>query len=226
MRILLVEDERHIAEALMSILEKNKYTVDHVSNGEAGLNDALSGVYDLIILDIMLPKRSGLEILKEFRKENKVTPVIMLTALSEISDKIAGLDYGADDYIAKPYNTEELLARVRAALRRKSEIVSENHTLSFGDITLRTKDLKLFAKTEDVTVTLKECQLLEYLIMNKGIVVSKEQIIEKVWSYDSEAVDNHVMVYISFLRKKLLYVKSEVSIVTLKGVGYKLCFKD
>ena len=146
MRILLVEDERHIAEALMSILKKNKYTIDHVSNGEDGLNDALSGVYDLVILDIMLPKLSGLEILKKFRKENKVTPVIMLTALSEISDKIAGLDYGADDYIAKPFNTDELLARIRAALRRKSETISENYMLSFGDITLRTKELKYFQK--------------------------------------------------------------------------------
>jgi DNA-binding response OmpR family regulator len=226
MRILLVEDERHLAEALVQILKKNKYTVDNVYNGEDGLDYALSNIYDIILLDIMLPKMNGLEILKRFRQENKATPVIMLTARGEIADKITGLDFGADDYLPKPFNTDELLARIRAVGRRKSEIVSQNSTLTYGDITLSTALLRLSSKTVDVTLTLKESELLEYLMHNRQIILSKEKIIEKLWGYDSEAEDNHVEVYISFLRKKLLYIKSDVSIVTIRGVGYKLCSKD
>lgn len=226
MRILLVEDERHLAEALVQILKRNKYTVDNVYDGEAGLDYALSDIYDVILLDIMLPKMNGLEILKLFRKENKSTPVIMLTARGEVADKITGLDYGADDYLPKPFNTEELLARIRAVCRRKSEIVSENSVLTFGDITLSTSLLRLSSKTADVTLTLKESELLEYLIHNRQIILSKEKIIEKLWGYDSEAEDNHVEVYISFLRKKLIHIKSETSILTIRGVGYKLCSKD
>lgn len=226
MRILLVEDERHLAEALVAILKKNKYQVDNVYDGEDGLDYALSNSYDVILLDIMLPKMNGLEILKEFRKENKVTPVIMLTARGEIADKITGLDFGADDYLPKPFNTDELLARIRAVGRRKSEIVSQNSVLSYGDITLSTALLRLSSKTADVMLTLKESELLEYLLHNNTMVLSKEKIIEKVWGYDSEAEDNHVEVYISFLRKKLLYIKSNVSILTIRGVGYKLCSND
>jgi DNA-binding response OmpR family regulator len=226
MRILLVEDEKHLAEALVQILKRNKYTVDNVYDGEAGLDYALSDIYDIILLDIMLPKMNGLEVLKRFRKENKSTPVIMLTARGEVSDKITGLDYGADDYLPKPFNSEELLARIRAVCRRKSEIVSENSVLTYGDITLSTSLLRLSSKTVDVTLTLKESELLEYLIHNRQIILSKEKIIEKLWGYDSEAEDNHVEVYISFLRKKLLYIKAEASIVTIRGVGYKLCLKD
>lgn len=226
MRILLVEDERHLAEALVQILKKNKYTVDNVYDGEDGLDYALSNIYDVILLDIMLPKMNGLEILKRFRQENKTTPVIMLTARGEVSDKITGLDYGADDYLPKPFNTDELLARIRAVGRRKSEIVSQNSTLTYGDITLSTALLRLSSKTVDVTLTLKESELLEYLMHNRQMILSKEKIIEKLWGYDSEAEDNHVEVYISFLRKKLLYIKSDVSIMTIRGVGYKLCSKD
>ncbi len=226
MKILLVEDEKFLADPLTAILKKNKYSVDNVYNGEDGLDYALSNIYDVILLDIMLPKLSGIEILKEFRKTNKTTPVIMLTARGEIPDKIAGLDYGADDYIPKPFNTDELLARIRAVARRKGEIVSESGDLTFGDITLSPSLLRLSSKTADVTLTLRESELMEYLIKNASIILSKEHIIEKLWGFDSNAEYNHVEVYISFLRKKLLHINSEVSIMTIRGVGYKLCSKD
>ncbi len=226
MRILLVEDEVRLAEALVQILKKNHYVVDHVNNGEDGLDYALSDIYDVILLDIMLPKMNGLAVLKEFRRENKLTPVIMLTARGEISDKITGLDYGADDYLPKPFHTDELLARIRAVGRRKGEIVSENSTLAYGDITLSTALLALATTHHSVSLTLKECELLEYLILNKSLVLSKEKIIEKLWGYDSEADDNHVEVYISFLRKKISHVHSDVKIQTIRGVGYTLCFEN
>lgn len=226
MRILLIEDEKFLAEALVQILIKNHYSVDNVYNGEDGLDYALSGVYDVILLDIMLPKMDGLTVLKNLRKEDLITPVIMLTARSEIADKVAGLDSGADDYLPKPFDTEELLARIRALVRRKGEITSTNNTISFGDITLFPDLLKISTKTEEIKISAKEYNLLEYLIKNSQIVLSKEQIIEKVWGYDSDAADNHVEVYMSFLRKKLAHINSEVNILTIRGAGYKLCLKD
>jgi DNA-binding response OmpR family regulator len=226
MRVLLVEDERRLADALAAVLKKNNITADHVVNGDDGLDYALSGIYDVIILDIMLPKMDGLEILKNLRKEDKTTPVIMLTARGEVPDKITGLDFGADDYIPKPFSTDELLARIRAVSRRKTEIVSENSTLQYGDITLSMQLLRLSAPGGDVTLTLKECELLEYLILNAEIIVSKERIIEKIWGYDSDADVNHVEVYISFIRKKMAHVKAEAAISTVRGVGYRLCLKS
>lgn len=226
MRILLVEDEKLLADPLAAILKKSKYIVDNVYNGEDGLNYALSNIYDIILLDIMLPKISGLEILGEFRKVNKTTPVIILTARDEIPDKIMGLDCGADDYMLKPFNTDELLARIRAVTRRKGEIISENSQLNYGDIILSTALLRLSSPAADVTLTHKECELMEYLMRNSSMILSKERILEKLWGFDSEAKDNHVEVYISFLRKKISYIKSGVSIVTIKGVGYRLCSGD
>ena len=226
MRILLVEDEKLLAEPLGAILRKNNYTVDIVYDGEDGLDYALSDIYDVILLDIMLPKKNGLEVIKAFRKENKTTPVIMLTARGEISDKITGLDYGADDYMPKPFNIDELLARIRAVGRRKGDIISENSQLSFGDITLSTALMRLSSGTADVTLTLKECELMEYFIHNASLILPKDRIIEKLWGYDSEAQDNHAEVYVSFLRKKLSHIHSSVSIVTIRGVGYKLCSND
>ena len=204
MRILVVEDELHLSEALSHILKKNNYTVDVANDGETGLDNALSGIYDVIVLDIMLPKMDGITVLKTLRSEGFDTPVILLTAKNEISDKVLGLDSGADDYLAKPFNTEELLARIRALGRRRGEIVSNTNTISYGDITL------------------KESELLEHLMLHKEMVCSKEQIIEKLWGFDSEAESNHVEVYISFLRKKLAFVHSKVSINTVRGVGYTL----
>ncbi|HYE10345.1 MAG TPA: response regulator transcription factor [Patescibacteria group bacterium] len=225
MRILLVEDELHLAEALTQILRKNNFTVDSVYDGESGLDNALSNIYDLIILDIMLPKMDGISILRNVRKEGIATPVILLTARGEVSDKVIGLDSGADDYLAKPFATEELLARIRALSRRKGEVLPDN-TLKFGDIELNPAILKLSKGTRDVKLILKESELLELLILRKNAVASKELIIEKLWGFDAEVEHNHVEVYISFLRKKLAFLESEVIINTIRGIGYVLEVKS
>jgi len=225
MRILIVEDEVHLAEALVQILKKNNYTADAVYDGEEGLDNALSGIYDLVILDIMLPKMDGISILKKMRKERISTPVILLTAKGDVSDKVIGLDSGADDYLAKPFATEELLARIRALSRRKGEVINEN-ILEFGGIELNTSSLKLTNSIKDVKLTLKEYELLELLIMRKNVVTPKELIIEKLWGFDSQAEYNNVEVYVSFLRKKLQYLESKVYISTIRGVGYMLEVKD
>lgn len=226
MRILVVEDEIHLAEALSHILRKNNYTVDVANDGEDGLDNALSGIYDVIVLDIMLPKMDGITVLKAIRSEGIETPVILLTAKSDISDKVMGLDSGADDYLAKPFNTDELLARIRALGRRRGEIVTNTNTISYGDITLDTSSLKLANGANEINLTLKESELLEYLMLHKQLVCSKEQIIEKLWGFESEAEANHVEVYVSFLRKKLAFVHSSVSINTVRGIGYTLCLKN
>lgn len=221
MRILIVEDELPLAEALTQILKKNNYTVDTVNDGEAGLDNALSDIYDLILLDIMLPKIDGISILKNIREEGITTPVILLTAKGEISDKVAGLDSGADDYLPKPFATEELLARIRSVSRRKGEILKDN-TLKLGDIELNPLTLKLSKGSKDIKLILKESELLELLISRKNATSSKELIIEKLWGFDSEVDNNHVEVYVSFLRKKLFFLDSEVVITTVRGVGYIL----
>lgn len=221
MRILLVEDEIHLAEAISQILKKNNYAVDMVHDGEDGLNYGLSDIYDLILLDIMLPKRNGLEILKSLRKEGILTPILMLTAKSEVGDKVIGLDAGADDYLAKPFATEELLARVRALSRRKGEIVVSGD-LQFGDMQLNVTGLLMNKDSKEIKLTLRECELMEFLILRKGLLTSKELIIEKLWGFDSEAEHNHVEVYVSFLRKKLSFLNSHVKISTTRGVGYAL----
>ncbi|AOY76502.1 response regulator transcription factor [Clostridium formicaceticum] len=225
MRILIIEDEIHLAEALAQILKKNNYTVDIFHDGESGLDYALSNIYDVILLDIMLPKMDGISILKSIRQEGITTPVILLTAKGEVSDKVAGLDSGADDYVAKPFATDELLARIRAISRRKGEILPDN-TLKYGDIELNTATLKLSSGNKEVKLTLKESDLLAFLILRKNLASSKELIIEKLWGFDSEVEHNHVEVYISFLRKKLLFLHSEVAINTLRGVGYILEVKS
>lgn len=225
MRILIVEDEVPLAEALVQILRKNNYTADAVYDGETGLDNALSGIYDLVILDIMLPKMDGISILKKMREERISTPVIILTAKGDVSDKVMGLDSGADDYLAKPFATEELLARIRAISRRKGEFIHDN-ILEFGDIELNTSSLMLSKSLRNVKLTLKESELMELLIMRKNSVTPKELIIEKLWGFDSDVEYNHVEVYISFLRKKLQYLDSKVCINTIRGVGYALEVKD
>lgn len=221
MRILIAEDEVHLAEAVSQILKKHNYSVDIVHDGRSGLDNALSGIYDLLLLDIMMPEMDGITVLKKLRAEGNHTPVILLTAKGEISDKVAGLDYGADDYIAKPFATEELLARIRAALRRKGEVVPED-ALKFGDIELNTAQLKLKVQGKEIKLNLKENELLELLITRKQAITSKEQIIEKLWGFDSDVEYNNVEVYISFLRKKLTFLHSGVRINTIRGVGYVL----
>lgn len=221
MRILLVEDEEYMAQAVTQVLEKNNYTVDLAHDGEYGLDCALSGIYDIIILDIMLPGRSGLEILKTLRQEKIAVPVLLLTAKSETEDKVTGLDLGADDYLTKPFEMQELLARLRVLARRKQEITVQSG-YEFGDVLLNPYTLSLFCGSQSFKLTLKESQLLEMLMDARGGVISKDRIIEKVWGFDSEAEDRHVEVYISFLRKKLKALGANTSIETVRGIGYAL----
>ncbi|WP_172196014.1 response regulator transcription factor [Saccharibacillus qingshengii] len=221
MRILIVEDERHLAEALSQILKKNNYSVDVVHDGEDGLDYALSDIYDLLLLDIMLPGMDGISILKAVRSKGMAVPVILLTAKGEIPDKIAGLDHGADDYVAKPFSSDELLARIRAAVRRKGEVMPED-ALKYGDLELNATNPKLTVRGKEIKLNPKESELLELLILRKQAVTSKEQIIEKLWGFDSEAEHNNVEVYISFLRKKLNFLGSDTRISTIRSVGYVL----
>lgn len=221
MRILLVEDEKPLAEAISQILKRNNYTVDMVHDGEEGLDYGLSDIYDLILLDIMLPKMNGINVLKQLRKSGIKTTVLMLTAKGQIEDKVLGLDSGADDYLAKPFATEELLARIRALSRRKSDILAED-VLSYGDVQLNTTTLTLSKDSKEIKLTLRESELMEFLILRKNTLSSKELIIDKLWGFDSNAEHNHVEVYVSFLRKKLQYLDSSVKIATTRGVGYGL----
>lgn len=222
MRILVVEDEKYLAEALLQILSQHNYTVDVSLDGESGLDNALSGIYDAVVLDVMLPKMNGFEIVRSMREEKISTPVILLTAKSDVEDRIYGLDCGADDYLSKPFDTGELLARIRALTRRGSEVILNNNELSAGDVRIDRNSLKLRGNEKETTLTKREFELLEYLIINKKITVSKEQIIEKLWGFDSEAEANHVEVYISFLRKKLAFVSNSVTINTVRGMGYQI----
>lgn len=221
MRVLMVEDEKYMAKAVAEVLKKNHYTVDLANDGAYGLDCAVSGIYDFIILDIMLPKMNGLSVLREIRENGIEAPVILLTARGEIEDKVQGLDLGADDYLAKPFHTDELLARLRALGRRKAEFVG-NGILSFGDIGLSPHTLMLCKGGHEIKLTLKEAQLLELLIKNKNRIVSKENIIEKIWGYEADADDNHVEAHISLLRKKLSKIKAASTIRTIRGAGYTL----
>jgi len=221
MKILMVEDEKYIAEAVEQVLKKNHYFVDLAFDGEYGLYCGLSDIYDIIILDIMLPKMNGIDVLKQLREENIETPVLLLTAKGQTADKIKGLDSGADDYLAKPFDTDELLARLRALGRRKSELSIEG-ILKLDDIELNPHTLILSSDNKESKLTLKEAGLLELLIRRKNMITSKEMIIEKLWGYDSDAEDNHVENHISLLRKKLCSISSAVSICTVRGAGYML----
>jgi len=215
----MVEDEKYMAEAIAQVLKKNHYSVDLAHDGEYGLDCGLSGIYDIIILDIMLPKMNGIDILKELRKNNVEAPVILLTARGEIEDRVRGLDSGADDYLAKPFHTDELLARLRALGRRKSELIHDG-ILRYGDIALNPFTLLLECGEKNTKLSLKEAQLLELLIKRAGTIATKEIIIEKLWGYDTDAEDNHVEIHVSLLRKKLNSLKSDVSIRTIRGAGY------
>lgn len=225
MRILIVEDEAQLSEALGAILEKNNYIVDRVFDGESGLDYILSDIYDGVILDIMLPKLNGIEVLKKARKEGISTPIILLTAKGEVEDRILGLDCGADDYLPKPFYVEELMARIRALTRRKGEVQSDN-LLSYRDINLNIGNLELSSKENSIKLTAKESGLLELLINRKDMISNKDDIISKLWGYESEAEHNNVEVYVSFLRRKLSYLKSKVAIKAIRNLGYILEYKD
>ena len=224
MKLLLVEDEKRMAQALCEILRLEKYDVDHYADGAEGLYAAESGIYDLIILDVMLPHKNGFEIASDLRRKNIKTPILMLTAKSELDDKVMGLDCGADDYLNKPFMTKELLARLRALVRRS--INTPDGALSFGDIRLEVDTSALICKEASVRLSEKEFRLLEYLIANQGRILTREQLAVKIWGYENDAEYNNVEVYLSFARKKLSFVKSKTEIKAVRGVGYELRYGD
>lgn len=220
MRILIVEDEIRLAETLADIITQNKDIADICHDGRSGLDNALSNIYDAIILDVMLPGLDGFEVLRQLRKNGNTTPVLMLTARTALDDRITGLDKGADYYLTKPFETPELLACLRVITRRGNELKSEE--TSFGDITVRLATNELVCKSHSVRLGAKELELIRFFIANKGILLSKESIYLKIWGYDSEAEDTIVEVYISFLRKKLEHIGSKVKITVVRRVGYQL----
>jgi len=223
MRLLLIEDEVKLSEALVYILKKNKYAVDAAYDGITGLEMAESGIYDLIILDRMLPGMEGLEVLRHLRSKSISTPVLLLTAKDAVSDKIEGLNTGADDYVVKPFSTEELLARIRALCRRQFHPI-QNEIMKIGKMAFDPLKGEIECGEETVKLTLKESQLLELLIRNKNQVVTREQILDRVWGIDSDVEFNNVEVYLSYLRKKLAGIDCGIIIDTIRGVGY--CLKE
>ena len=226
MRILLVEDEKRMAQALCEILRLEKYEVDHYANGIDGLTAIESNIYDIIILDVMLPGLNGYEIAKKVRSKGIATPILMLTAKAELDDKVTGLDSGADDYLTKPFMTKELLARLRALGRRT--LGATDGILSFGDIALDTSTLTLSCTTNGQSVRLseKEYRILEYLIANSGQILTREQLAVKIWGFESDAEYNNVEVYMSFTRKKLTFVGANAEIKAVRGIGYELRCDD
>ena len=223
MRILIVEDEFKIADVIASRLRKENYIVDVFDNGEAGLNNALTNIYDLIILDVMLPKVDGFKILEEIRREKINAKVIMLTAKSMIEDKLMGGNSGANDYLTKPFHIDELVARVNAQLRMDNVQV-QKYYVEAGDLRLNIKNTTLICTTtnESIEVVCKEFMLLEYLMKNKNQVLQKEQLYEKIWGLDNESESNNLEAYLSFIRKKIKIIGSNVQIKAIRGLGYKL----
>ena len=222
MRLLLVEDEKRMAQALCEILRQEKYDVDCCYDGLSGLDAAESNIYDIMILDVMLPKMNGFEIARKLRQNGIHTPILMLTAKAELDDKVTGLDSGADDYLTKPFMTKELLARLRALLRRN--IDTADGSLKFGDILLdsKTYELSCEATGQSVRLSEKEWKILEYLIANQNRILTREQLAVKIWGYESDAEYNNVEVYMSFTRKKLAFVGAKTEIKAVRGVGYEL----
>ena len=220
MRVLIVEDERNLAETLQQMLQKNRFDSDICQDGESGLAYARDGAYDLIILDVMLPKMSGFSVVEQLRREHNRTPVLMLTARSGVDDYVHGLDLGADYYLTKPFEMQELLACVRALVRRRGEVVLDE--LQFGDLVLSKSTGELSCGERSIRLGKKEFSIMHLLMTNGNVIVSKEQILRNAWGIESEAEDNNVEVYISFLRKKLRFLHTTVQIDTLRKFGYKL----
>ena len=221
MKILLVEDERPFSDAICHILGKNAYETVAAYDGEQGLDEALSGIYDIILLDIMLPRRNGLEVLRELRRASISTPVLLLTAKGEVEDKVYGLDCGADDYLVKPFAADELLARLRALGRRRGEILDDD-AYAFEDVSLAVSTYELTRGTARVRLSKKEFELMKRLLLRAPQLVRKEEMLTKLWGYENAATDNNLEVYISFLRKKLLHLGSGVKIGCVRNVGYQL----
>ncbi len=224
MNILVVEDERRLADSICEILHSQKYSCDTVYDGENGFEYGRTGIYDVIILDIMLPKMNGFEVLRNLRRQKINTPIILLTARDDVSDKVKGLDYGADDYLTKPFSTDELLARIRALSRRKGDVVIDE--ICYGDLMLDFNSHTLSCKGKSLRIGHKEYEIIKLLMFNPNQLLSKDDIIIKVWGYLSEAGDNNVEVYISFLRKKLQFLQSNVNIVTVRKIGYHLKIQE
>lgn len=223
MRILIIEDEYKLADIIASRLKKEHYTVDISTDGEEGLYNALTDIYDLIILDVMLPKLNGFEILKEIRNKNINSKVIMLTAKAMLDDKLTGFESGADDYVTKPFHIEELVARINVQLRKKSNRVNTDY-IEYSDLKLNIKNSTLVCTTtnESIELVCKEFLLLEYLINNSNQIVSKDILYDKVWGLDNEIESNNLEAYISFIRRKINAIGSIVKIKAIRGLGYKL----
>ncbi len=221
MNILIIEDEYSLADAVAETLKNENFNVCIKTNGEEGEDEALTENYDLILLDVMLPKKNGFEILKYLRQEKIKTPIIMLTAKSEIDDKLNGLEHGADDYVTKPFSMRELMARVKAVLKRTNNIEDTN-CLEFGDLRLDLKNAKIECNGNEIQISGKELELLEQLLLNKNQILSRENLLERIWGYESDAEYNNVEVYITFIRRKLKLIDSKVNIKAVRGIGYKL----
>lgn len=224
MRILLAEDERALSRALVTIFTKNNYSVDVVYNGEDAVNYIESNIYDIAILDIMMPKLDGLSALKQIRANKIKTPIIMLTAKDEVEDIEQGLDLGADDYVTKPFSVKELLARIRAVSRRG--VISSEPNLEFGELILSRTDFTLSSPKGSLRLPNKEYQMIEMLMISPGKVISSERFMEKIWGYDSETEINVVWVYLSYIRKKLATLTDSVEIRAMRNSGYYLTKKD
>ena len=225
MKVLLAEDEKRMNRALCEIMRQEGYEVTSVDNGEDALYEIESGVYDLIVLDVMMPRMNGYDVAKKARGAGIRTPVLMLTAKGELDDKVEGLDSGADDYLTKPFMTRELLARLRALGRRN--LPTNDGSLTYEDLTLDVKNAILKCENgQSVRLGEKELRIIEYLIVNQGQVLSREQIALKIWGYESDSEYNNVEVYMSFARKKIAFVESRCEIKALRGIGYELRCKD
>ena len=225
MNILIIEDEYSLEDAIEETLKNEKFNVCIKTDGEDGEDEALTENYDLILLDVMLPKKNGFDILRYLRQEKIKTPIIMLTAKSEIDDKLNGLEHGADDYITKPFSMRELMARIKAVLKRTNNI-EDTELLEFEDLSLDLKNAKLKCKDNEIQISGKELELLEQLLLNKNQILSRESLLERIWGYDSEAEYNNVEVYITFIRRKLKLIESKVNIKAVRGIGYKLEVKN
>ncbi len=226
MRVLLAEDEKRMASALVALLKQEKYDVDHVAEGSSALSALESGIYDLAVLDVMMPEMNGFEVARRARKKGVSTPILMLTAKSQLDDKVTGLDSGADDYLTKPFQTKELLARLRALGRRSTSFQDGNQ--EYGDLSLDTSSAMLTCHATGQSVRLgeKELRILEYMFSNQGQIMTREQLAVKIWGFENEAEYNNVEVYMSFTRKKLAFVGSKAQIKAVRGLGYELREKD
>ena len=223
MRVLIIEDEVRLAATLQDLLELGGYTADTRNDGESGLDEALTGIYDVIILDVMLPKMDGFSVLRQLRASGSAVPVLMLTARSELSDRVSGLDQGADYYLTKPFEPKELMACVRALGRRQPELRNTDQ-IQCADLTLEKSAFTLSCGERSVRLSRREFDMMELLMLNQKQVITKESLLLKIWGYESDAEDNNVEVYISFLRKKLDHLHSQVRIKTIRMVGYCLEF--